>query len=81
MVALDERAKRHDWDDDRTVLVGQCSTSTTYHYMGTTSEVPRIGTYIDITLIWRMVQEVWSKWLRPCAKLAKVAHRPTAVLR
>ncbi len=49
--------------------------------MGTASEVPRIGTYIDTTLIWRVVQAVWAKMVAVVRKARLRAHRPTTVTR
>ena len=71
---------RRDWDVVRTVA-HQCSTSNTYNYMGTSSELLRIGIYINIILMYRMLQAVSVKTLTIGHKASKRAHRLTAAHR
>jgi hypothetical protein len=52
--------KRRDWDAKR-MVAKHSSTSTNYNYIGTASEVPTIGTYINLIVLYRMMQALWAK--------------------
>jgi len=71
---------RRDWDVMRTVA-HKCSTSNTYNYMGTPSELPKFGLYINIMLMYRIVQADSVKTLAVGHRALKEAHRPTAARR
>jgi len=71
---------RRVWDVMRTVT-HQCSTSNTHNYIGTPSELLRIGLYINIILMYRMLQAVSVKTLTVGHIACKRAHRLTAAHR
>ena len=74
---LDAWSMRCDWDVMRTVA-HQCNTSNTYNYMGTQYELPRLGLYINIILMYRILQAVSIKTIAVGHRPRTRAHRPTA---
>ncbi len=58
-----------------------CSTSKTYNFMGTSSDLLNFGIYNDIMLNYRILQAASVKTLAICQKVRKRAQHPTTASR
>ena len=58
-----------------------CSTSRTYNFMGTSSELLKFGIFNDVIIYYRNLQAVLVETLAICQKVRKRAHHPTMASR